>query len=753
MRNAFVETVVSRTIRVRTLQLSRQSVLRFVGLTAIVVLAAALRFSNLAALGYANHYYTAAVKSMLQSWHNFFFVAAEPGGSVSVDKPPVGLWLQTLSAYFFGVNGFAVLLPEIVAGIASVIVVYHLVRRWFGTAAGMLAALALAITPVVVATDRNNTIDSTLIFTLLLASWAFIKATEKGKLRFLLLGAALVGIGFNIKMLEAYLPLPAFYALYFLGSPERLGRKVLNLAVATVLLLGISFSWAVAVDMTPASQRPYVGSSGDNSEISLILGYNGAERLLGMGNRGGLLSGLLGGGNNTGFRGGSRNGGFPGGNWGGQNWQGQMPQLNGGANGAQAGQPNASANGVQPRATRGANGGRQWTGFGGPGGGMMGTGRAGLLRLFSVPLSKEVSWLLPFGLFAAVLLVLRTRLRWPLAQKHQAVVLWGGWLLTGGVFFSIAGFFHQYYLSMLAPPLAALVGIGFVELWRLGQKHRWLASGLLLVAAGATLALQMVTAQAFVGMTWWQPVTIALLCAGAVILVLTSAVREMRPATIAGFVCVIAALLLTPGIWSGLTMLHASDNQSLPAAYSGNQGMDGGWNGGGRQSGSSGNNQGLQVNQALLDYLQKNTQGSEYLMAVPSSMQGADYVIATGRPVLYMGGFMGEDQVLTPDKLAQLVAEGKLRYVYWDGRGRDGFAGQQGTQASINQWITTHGTVVQGFETQTQNSGAPDGTGAATQGSAAGLAQAGGMGFTRGGGRMQVTLYDLGSGMTANERR
>ncbi len=98
---------------------------------------------NLESLGYANHYYSAAIKSMLQSWHNFFFVAAEPGASVSVDKPPLGLWLQAVSAYFLGVNSFAMILPEIIAGILSEIVLYRLVQRWFGTAAGLLAGLML----------------------------------------------------------------------------------------------------------------------------------------------------------------------------------------------------------------------------------------------------------------------------------------------------------------------------------------------------------------------------------------------------------------------------------------------------------------------------------------------------------------------------------------------------------------------------------------------------------------------------------
>ena len=114
------------------LQLSRERSWELLGIMSIVLLAAWLRFSNLDSLGYVNHYYTAGVKSMLQSWHNFFFVAAEPGGSVSIDKPPVGLWLQAISAYFLGVNGFSVLLPELLAGTISVVVLYHLVRRSFG---------------------------------------------------------------------------------------------------------------------------------------------------------------------------------------------------------------------------------------------------------------------------------------------------------------------------------------------------------------------------------------------------------------------------------------------------------------------------------------------------------------------------------------------------------------------------------------------------------------------------------------------
>ena len=707
---ANVSERMTQPISLGVLRISRARALELLALAMIVALAAALRFANLDALGDANHYYTAAVKAMLQTWHNFFFAAAEPGGSVSVDKPPVGLWLQVISAYFFGVNGFGVLLPQIVAGILSVIVVYHLVRKSFGAVAGLLAALALAITPIVVATDRNNTMDSTLILTLLLAAWAFIEATERGKLRYLMLGALLVGIGFNIKMLEAYLPLPAFYALYFLGSPERLWRKAINLALMTVVLLVVSLSWATVVDLTPEDQRPYVGSSGDNSELNLITGYNGTQRLLGMGGRGGLLSAFLGGNQSDGQRGmppgqppsgGSE---FPPVQRGDDRFQ--PPQ---GQNGISTIQP---PQGFQPPQGGPGNPG----GGGGPGG--FNIGQPGAWRLFTTPLSKEASWLLPLGLFSAVFLLFRARLRWPLAPKHQAAVLWGGWLLTGAIFFSVAGFFHEYYLSLLGAPLAALVGIGFGELWQIRAKHPWIALGLVLIAASGTLGFQIVTANAFVRTMWWLPVVIGLFVVGIVLLIPWR--RQLQRVALIGFVCIVTALLITPAIWSALTVLYSSGNQSLPSAYDG------------RSSGPP-NMGGTQVNQVLLNYLESNTQGMKYLLAVPSSMQGADYVLATGRPVLYLGGFNGMDQVASSTDLEKMVAASELRFIYYDARGR-GMGGPGAMQPDISSWVTNACTLV-GFNTTTQNFGAPDGT--------AGAANAGAPSFSPGGaGGMQVSLYD-----------
>src|SRR5579885_2419034 len=260
-------------------------------LAAVLAVAAALNLIAISREGYANGYYAAAVRSMLQSWHNFFFVAFDPGGFVTIDKPPLGFWVQTASAKLFGFHGWSLLLPQALAGVLSVAVLFFIVRRRFGNVAALLAALALALTPISVATNRNNTIDSQLVLTSLLAAWATLKATERGSLRWLLLAMALVGLGFNIKTLEAFLVLPALILVYLVAAPVGWRRRILQLAAAGVVLLAVSLAWVVTVDLIPASQRPYVGSSQHNSELELALGYNGLQRLLGGSNNAPKASG------------------------------------------------------------------------------------------------------------------------------------------------------------------------------------------------------------------------------------------------------------------------------------------------------------------------------------------------------------------------------------------------------------------------------------------------------------------------------
>src|SRR5215208_506337 len=249
-------------------------------LSAVLALSAFLDLSRLTSEGYGNVYYAATVKDMLDSWHNFFF-ASYDAGFVSVDKPPLGFWIQAASAYLLGFHEWSILLPQALAGVLSVSLLYYLVGRSFGPVAGLLAALALALTPISVATDRSNNLESLLALTVLLAAWAFILAAETGRLRWLLVGALVVGVGFNIKMLEAFLVLPAFYLLYLVAAPVGWQRRMIHLGLATVVMVAASLPWVVAVDLTPAGQRPYVGSSSFNTETDLIVGWNGVERVVG----------------------------------------------------------------------------------------------------------------------------------------------------------------------------------------------------------------------------------------------------------------------------------------------------------------------------------------------------------------------------------------------------------------------------------------------------------------------------------------
>src|SRR6185437_7604266 len=279
----------------------------WLSLGAVLLISLFMNFYQLGQNGFGNLYYAAGVRSMLDNWHNFFFVSLDPGGFVTIDKPPLGFWLQVISAKIFGFTPFSVFLPQALAGVLSVALLYHLVRRHFGVVAGLLAALALALSPISVVTNRNNTIDSTLALVLLLGAWAVLRAAETGRLRWLLLCAVAVGVGFNIKMLEAYLVVPAYGLLYLLAAPRSVWIRIAHLILAGILLLAISLSWALAVDLTPALLRPYVGSSQDNSEISLALGYNGINRLLGQFGIGGRAN-TNGGAPAGGFGGGGPNG-------------------------------------------------------------------------------------------------------------------------------------------------------------------------------------------------------------------------------------------------------------------------------------------------------------------------------------------------------------------------------------------------------------------------------------------------------------
>jgi 4-amino-4-deoxy-L-arabinose transferase-like glycosyltransferase len=676
----------------------------------IMIASFALHMYNIEAIGNANEYYTAAVESMLKSWSNFFFVAAEPSGSVTVDKPPLGLWIQAIFAYFLGVSGFSVSLPNILAGVFGIGLLHNMVKKYMGELAGLTAAFVMAITPVFVATNRNNTMDGMLVFTLLLAAWAFIKATESGKAGWLMLGAFIVGLGFNIKMLQAFLPLPAFYALYFFGSKEGWLKKILNLGIATMLLVVVSLSWAVIVDLVPPENRPYIGSSDNNTVMGLIFGHNGVSRL--ESNRGGGNPPQSGTQPNQ-----PPNAGTPPQQNPGQGQQGQFQGPPPAALEACSGQtqgascsfttrngntidgscitpPNTTELACAPQGMIPQNG---QVPNGQPNGrpdGQNGntpfsneTGSPGIFRFFTSPLSKQMSWLLPFALISVFLAIFGAKIQLPVESGiHKALILWGGWLLTCVVFFSmVSGIFHAYYAIMLAPALGGMVGIGFGQLYKWGKANTWVVIGLI-VAVILTLGFQVFATAQYNEFAPWMLGTGILLGSG---ILLMSVSRR------AAYAVILSASLIIPAYWSVMTVTRGANN-NLPTAYEGQrQDGQGAFLASPPQNQNDGNRGGdRSVNAELLAYLQANTQDVKYLLAVPSSQQGAQYVIETGRPVLYMGGFGGQDEVVTVDDLKEMVANGELRYIL--------YGGDRGNKQEIVNWLTSSCTIVEGFSI-TQN--------------------------------------------------
>lgn len=636
-----------------------------------------MNFFQLGQNGFGNLYYAAGVRSMLDNWHAFFFVSFDPAGFVTIDKPPLGFWLQVLSAKIFGFTPFSVFLPQALSGVLAVALLYHLVQRHFGKWAGILAALALAVSPISVVTNRNNTIDSTLALVLLLGAWAVMKAAETGRLRWLLVCAALLGLGFNIKMLEAYLVVPAFGVLYLLAAPKRLWTRIGHLALAALLLVVISLAWVVAVDMTPASLRPYVGSTQNNSELSLAIGYNGINRLLGQFGGGGGRP------NNV-----NVNGANTPGNLG----SGTPP------NGAFGGPPN----GTPP------------AGFGGPGGpgGGFGTGNAGPLRLFVEPLGGQIGWLLPLAILGLLALAWQRRLRLRDDWQQQSLVLWGMWFLTMGVFFSVAGFFHPYYLTEMAPAVAALFGIGLVVMWRDYRRSGW-RGWLLPLALVATVAEQIVILNNYPTWSrWLTPVLIVggVLAVGALLahrLAPRLQVQALSPRVLLPTLSIgVLVLLIGPAVWAAIPVVQNVSAQ-LPIAGPSQDGGFGGFGGGGR----AGN-----TNTLLIRYLEANQGNATYLVATASSNTADEIILATNKPVMALGGFTGSDPILTTSQLASLVANGTVRFFLLGGGGFGGGGGQQG---SLTNWVTQHCTAVP--TSQWQSSTASTNTGGFDRGGASQL--------------------------------
>jgi 4-amino-4-deoxy-L-arabinose transferase-like glycosyltransferase len=247
-------------------------------MAAITLGAAVLRLVHIGQVP-PDPFYDAAVRSMTMSWHNFFFGAFEPGGSVSIDKPPVDLWLQVISVKLLGFSSTTLKLPEAGAGIASVPLLYVTVRRIWSAAAGIAAAVAMAVLPIEVITARSDTMDGVMMLLLVLALLALVRAVETGRSAWLLASAAALGVAFDVKLLESLVALPGLALFAYLGLPGPRARRLLRVALAGAVYVAVALSWLTATLAFPAHDRPYAIGSTNGSAWNAAFVFNGTDRL------------------------------------------------------------------------------------------------------------------------------------------------------------------------------------------------------------------------------------------------------------------------------------------------------------------------------------------------------------------------------------------------------------------------------------------------------------------------------------------
>ena len=242
--------------------------------------AAALRLVHIGRVE-PDPFYDAAVRSMGLSWHNFFFGAFDPSGATSIDKPPVDLWLQVASVKLLGFSDTTLKLPEALAGIVSVPLLFAAVRRMWSTAAGLVAATALAVLPVEVITSRSDTMDGVMMALIVLALYLIVRACETGRYAWLLAGAAALGVSFDVKLLESLVALPGLALLAYLGLPGPRRRRLLQMLGAGALYAAVALAWLTATLLFPAHDRPYAIGSTNGSAWNAAFVFNGIDRLHG----------------------------------------------------------------------------------------------------------------------------------------------------------------------------------------------------------------------------------------------------------------------------------------------------------------------------------------------------------------------------------------------------------------------------------------------------------------------------------------
>lgn len=591
---------------------------------AILLAALLLRTYGLQRNGWGTEYYSSAVRSMISSGHAFLYGAFDPAGFITIDKPPLAFWVQAASAFAFGFSPASLHWPQVIEGLLSICVVFHLVRRHFGERAALLASLIQALSPIAVAVDRSNNTESCLTLLLLLSVWCFLVATERGRLKPLCLAAAMMGLAFNTKFLAAFVLVPAYVVVYLRFAPCRWTVRLVHLAAAALVLATVSFAWLAAFDLTTPADRPYAAKTLGNTMRELAFSTYGAKIL-----------------------------------------------------------PGASVDvadvAVIP-APRGPGGARSAFYDDEPVGPLR-LAAPHLAAQFGWFLPFVTCSLVVFARRRG-----RDSDASGRAPSRWIWLAW--LLSYGAVFSADGGSFHAYYLALLAPPAAMLAAVGAAWLataLRHAAGARWLVLAVLVGTAAwqtyihssgvglgigtirqevadSLVAAAQGNALAFLRLSPMAVLAGVVLC-GA-LLCLPVARRRLDTAALAAAT---GLLLVLPTIWAMSNVL-ARGNVMIPAA---DIALLTGGPRDRRMLYSAG--YGVATEDArLIAFLQAEHRGERFILAAPNARLAAPVIVRTGKAAMAIGGFSGLDPAIDAEGIARLVHAGQLRFVLLGGPGSYG---------------------------------------------------------------------------------
>ena len=608
-------------------------------LLCLLALSALLYLWDLGREDMANPFYSAAVMSGSQSWKAFFFGSFDAASFVTVDKPPVALWVMELSARLFGFSSWSMLVPQALAGVAAVGLMFLTVRRHAGAVAGLIAALVLALTPVAALMFRYNQPDGILTLLLVASAYTTLRAVESGRIRWLVATGVLLGFAFNTKMLQAFLVLPAFALVYLVAAPPRLGRRILGLLGAGLALLVSAGWWPLVVTLIPAADRPYIDGSTNNSIWNLILGYNGLGR---------IFSSSGGGGGGFGF------GGAAG-----------LGRLFNAENGGQV-------SWLLPLA-----------------GLALVVGLA--LRWRAVPTDLGRAGYLLWGGWALVTVAVFSFMTGIFHPYYSVALAPAVGALVGTGLVDLWRLRQSSLTRWLLPAGLAVTGVwAFVLLGRTPDFQSWLRYAVLVVSLLSALVLLIPLSRrlAVAAIT----AGLAAVLAGPAAYTFDTVLTTQSGATTSAGPAVSQAGGFQPPAGGG-SFQPPEGAPAFPQPQAGSAGVP---------SGGTFGNRGQQVSasQALVKYLLAHRGQATWIAAVEGSMNAERLELTSGQPVMAMGGFLGSDPTPTLSQFQSLVAQGKVRYllVQSDGGALGGRAigggASGGTVAQVVSWAEANGKAV-----------------------------------------------------------